>query len=84
MFEGGDTNLYGYVANDPVNWIDPRGTDKIDDFLNRSKKRRDDALDEIEKEKNPFKNAKTIYECGKDDIDDAFDTLTDIIKNGSD
>ena len=23
-FAGGDTNLYGYVANDPVNWRDPQ------------------------------------------------------------
>ncbi len=24
-FAGGDTNLYGYCLNDPVNWIDPLG-----------------------------------------------------------
>ncbi len=24
-FGGGDTNLYGYVGDDPVNWVDPEG-----------------------------------------------------------
>ncbi|WP_343292926.1 RHS repeat-associated core domain-containing protein [Vandammella animalimorsus] len=25
LFDGGDSNLYGYVLQDPVNWIDPDG-----------------------------------------------------------
>lgn len=29
-FEGGDTNLYGYTENDPVNWIDDSGYVKKD------------------------------------------------------
>jgi len=29
-FSGGDTNLYGYVLNDPINFTDPLGTDGWD------------------------------------------------------
>jgi len=25
LFAGGDTDLYGYVLNDPINWVDPWG-----------------------------------------------------------
>jgi len=25
LLAGGDTNFYGYVLNDPVNWVDPTG-----------------------------------------------------------
>ena len=31
-FKGGDTNLYGYVLNDPVNWIDQNGLSKDTDW----------------------------------------------------
>jgi len=29
LFGGGDLNLYGYVLNDPLNWMDPYGMDSI-------------------------------------------------------
>jgi len=35
-FDGGDTNLYGYVVNDPVNLFDPLGTDWVDTTANIS------------------------------------------------
>ena len=28
-FGGGDTNLYGYVLGDPVNWVDPLGLETV-------------------------------------------------------
>ena len=32
-FAGGDTNLYGYVIQDPVNWIDLNGQEKLEAIL---------------------------------------------------
>jgi hypothetical protein len=29
LFAGGDTNLYGYVLNDPISYIDPRGLNPL-------------------------------------------------------
>jgi RHS repeat-associated protein len=36
FFVSGDTDLYGYVLNDPVNWIDPLGFLNIDPGLDSS------------------------------------------------
>ena len=33
-FAGGDSNLYGYVLNDPVNLVDPFGLDALNDLSN--------------------------------------------------
>ncbi len=32
LFAGGDTDLYGYCLNDPINWIDPFGFSAIGDI----------------------------------------------------
>lgn len=29
LFNGGDTNLYGYTNNDPVNFVDPKGKNPV-------------------------------------------------------
>jgi RHS repeat-associated protein len=40
-FEGGDTNLYGYVMNDPINFKDPTGLRSVGEFINDVKKAAD-------------------------------------------
>ncbi|MFQ5788636.1 MAG: hypothetical protein ACE5H1_11735, partial [Thermodesulfobacteriota bacterium] len=33
LFAGGDTNLYGYTLNEPVNFVDPAGLDRYSDTV---------------------------------------------------
>ena len=57
-FAGGDTNLYGYIANDPVNWIDPSGLAPVEYYLNKwmcGSASWEEALNKARKEKmGPF------------------------------
>jgi len=36
-FAGGDVNLYGYVRNDPINWIDPWGFERSTKTIQRQR-----------------------------------------------
>jgi RHS repeat-associated protein len=36
-FRGGSANLYGYVTNDPINWVDITGFSRFDNFYNLPK-----------------------------------------------
>lgn len=38
LFAGGDTDLFGYCLNDPVNWVDPWGLSAIGDIASGIKK----------------------------------------------
>ena len=53
-FAGGDTNLYGYVFSDPINFIDPRGLAVGDwwDFPANLDRARDIARQELAKRPN--------------------------------
>jgi len=49
LFEGGQTNLYVYVDNDPINQTDPLGTDSTQDLLDRLNRIASDAAEEARK-----------------------------------
>lgn len=44
-FDGGDVNLYGYVQNNPINWVDPSGLSQeksfLQEYIDRVKKEND-------------------------------------------
>ena len=75
-FEGRDSNLYGYVLQDPINFIDPAGKFKVG-FIDDVK----DAVDKME-DTGDFLEAirKAIFckmyndKCGKDPADEPFDS----------
>jgi RHS repeat-associated protein len=54
LFEGGDTSLYGYVLQDPINWIDPEGLARFGEKRKgeRNRTARPDGT------KNPYKHTR--------------------------
>lgn len=81
-FEGGDENLYGYVVQDPVNFIDPSGlVIELDDVLDITKK----AGEALKRGKE--KAGKTISDIknwGKKIVDDAAKEIDKFIKHSDD
>jgi RHS repeat-associated protein len=60
LFSGGDTNLYGYVLNDPINLRDPNGQDALEAFWER-----------VWNWYKGYKRGKKCYKGGKGVVDTA-------------
>ena len=75
LFAGGDTNLYGYVVNDPVNFYDPSGL--IESRENPSMSNPLNSMDDSQ-----VKDVKqAITEGNLKKLQDAIDRLDKFIKN---
>jgi uncharacterized protein RhaS with RHS repeats len=79
-FNGGDTNLYGYVMQDPVNFIDPDGKSAISvgfwDFFRDVKDTEEDMREKyslLEKIRKQFMCKINPDKCGTDPADEPFD-----------
>lgn len=79
-FDGGDTNLYGYAVNDPINRVDRSGLEAEEVGPDESfYKRASTSIKEYIKaaQKSCSDAAKAVYDQGKEDID----TLMTLIKS---
>ena len=80
LFNGGDTNLYGYVMQDPINFIDPEGTTSTAIGFDDWKR----AYDNVKNAKKWMENIRKWAfckinpgKCGADPAEDPFDTDPD-------
>jgi RHS repeat-associated protein len=72
LFNGGDSNLYGYVLNDPINLIDPYGLYSIDDALEAIKNGVKTLVDAITRKKNKLtRDIKRLTDWANRIIEDA-------------
>jgi RHS repeat-associated protein len=63
LFGGGDTNLYGYVVNDPVNFVDPLGECGLS---SKTMKEIYETLETVDDAKTPTELAKETYKRSED------------------